>query len=601
MKPLFTLLSALLLLSGLLPSAAAEAAASLTFTVTTSLDSVDAAPGNGVCTDSNGLCSLRAAIMEANSTIAPDLIILPAAAYALTLSGAGEDLSATGDLDIKNTLTIQGAGAAVTIIDGASLHDRVVQVLPGANLTLSGVAIRSGSNTSASTTVPDQYAGGILNQGVLSLSASNVSGNSAMFGAGIFNFGGTCTVVNSTISGNQADSEGGGIANDNLTPGDAVFTLNDSTVSNNVASGSAGAGIINIGLFTANNAVIAVNHSLGAGGGIYAANGAGVFMTLNHSQVTANRADFDGGGIAALGALTLNNSEVSGNVAARGGGILAAGAVTLNTSQVTGNQAASDGGGIYLLFSQGSSEQLSMTDSAVVANLALTGSGGGLYGSVGGATLARNIFRLNNAALDGGGMLVANGAVVYLSNSTFADNSAGRSGGGIEVSGGALHGSNLTIAGNLANTTPASLGSGGGIDNTGTVTLRNTILALNEHQTAGEPLADDCHGAFGLFSYDLVGAVGCTFTSDHTLTGADPLLLPLALNGGPTLTRALQRGSPAIDAGNPAGCSDDALAPLTTDQRGFPRPLNGSGAATARCDIGAYEYGSLAFIPLIRH
>ena len=52
---------------------------------------------------------------------------------------------------------------------------------------------------------------------------------------------------------------------------------------------------------------------------------------------------------------------------------------------------------------------------------------------------------------------------------------------------------------------------------------------------------------------------------------------PLVDNGGPTLTHALQAGSPAIDA------ADDAVCPAT-DQRGVDRP---QGAA---CDVGAYEY-----------
>jgi hypothetical protein len=66
----------------------------------------------------------------------------------------------------------------------------------------------------------------------------------------------------------------------------------------------------------------------------------------------------------------------------------------------------------------------------------------------------------------------------------------------------------------------------------------------------------------------------------------NPLLGALANNGGPTLTLALQSGSPAINAGNPSGCSDSLGALLQFDQRGFFRH---SGA---RCDMGAIEYQS---------
>ena len=64
------------------------------------------------------------------------------------------------------------------------------------------------------------------------------------------------------------------------------------------------------------------------------------------------------------------------------------------------------------------------------------------------------------------------------------------------------------------------------------------------------------------------------------------LQIPLADNGGSTETHALLTGGPAIDAGNPAGCTDEAGMPLLTDQRGEPRPF---GPA---CDIGAFEAGS---------
>lgn len=55
-------------------------------------------------------------------------------------------------------------------------------------------------------------------------------------------------------------------------------------------------------------------------------------------------------------------------------------------------------------------------------------------------------------------------------------------------------------------------------------------------------------------------------------------------------------GSPALDAGHPAGCTDPAGNVLTTDQRGFPRPVDG-GSGQSRCDIGAFEFGVVAPVP----
>jgi hypothetical protein len=79
--------------------------------------------------------------------------------------------------------------------------------------------------------------------------------------------------------------------------------------------------------------------------------------------------------------------------------------------------------------------------------------------------------------------------------------------------------------------------------------------------------------------------------------GVDPLLSPaeLANNGGPTQTIALQSGSPAIDAIPVVDCTDQASPPnpITSDQRGFPRPDAGEQV----CDIGAYESESFAGQP----
>ncbi len=92
--------------------------------------------------------------------------------------------------------------------------------------------------------------------------------------------------------------------------------------------------------------------------------------------------------------------------------------------------------------------------------------------------------------------------------------------------------------------------------------------------------------------YNLIGdAAGCTLNgaTTHNLVGVKAKLESLRDNGGPTLTHALLASSPAIDAGNPAGCQDAKGIALALDQRGYIRPVDGDGDHVARCDIGAFE------------
>jgi len=205
------------------------------------------------------------------------------------------------------------------------------------------------------------------------------------------------------------------------------------------------------------------------------------------------------------------------------------------------------------------------------------------------STLSHNSAQGGSAGTDGAGVAQAHGtsmggglwlsgaagphlATVVLQNATVSGNDAGE-GGGIYVPAGSggLTVRNSTIAENLAITA-----SGGGIRNLGTAGLVSTIVADNYALTQGR----DLHGAFtannSLVSND----------SDAVLTGAgnqvdvDPLLGPLAYNGGPTQTHALRTGSPAINQGsNPQV--------LTSDQRGAPWPRE-----VGATDVGAFELGT---------
>lgn len=118
----------------------------VTLTVTRTDDQLDSSPGDGLCSALNGGgCSLRAAVQEANALFGGDGIYLPPGTYSLTLAGAGEDLAASGDLDIASAITLLGTGWAVNTIARASNADRLFDIQGFAGLELGDVTLTGGS------------------------------------------------------------------------------------------------------------------------------------------------------------------------------------------------------------------------------------------------------------------------------------------------------------------------------------------------------------------------------------------------------------------------------------------------------------------------
>ena len=109
--------------------------------------------------------------------------------------------------------------------------------------------------------------------------------------------------------------------------------------------------------------------------------------------------------------------------------------------------------------------------------------------------------------------------------------------------------------------------------------MQNSIVANNSD--------GNCSGlTITSKGYNLSSDGTCDFDSTGDLNNHDPVLGPLQNNGGPTQTMALLEGSPAIDSGNPSGCTDSQGNLLKTDQRGAPRP---DKEDVVGCDRGAYE------------
>jgi len=301
---------------------------------------------------------------------------------------------------------------------------------------------------------------------------------------------------------------------------------------------------------------LTISHGYDAydGAGIYAILGSN--LTLDHVVVCNNTVGKDtdlkthnGAGIYADGSLTLTNSVVSNNTLA---------------APSTGY--ASYGAGIY-----GGNPALTIRASSIADNVGRSILSGGVPYGVGVYTGATTI---------------------SLDQATISNNTGGFYGGGFYQSGGTMTAVNSTFSGN-----DADYGSALRIESSATLNLNNVTIAkntsaigqgaiyilpdssLNLHNSI---LADDtrvCEGSTGRvvsLGYNVIqDDLYCSTTLLATDISSDPLLYPLADNGGPTQTMALQAGSPAIKAADSATCA-------ATDQRGYGRP---SGI----CDMGAFQ------------
>jgi CSLREA domain-containing protein len=470
------------------------------------------------------LCSLREAVQAANTNAA------------INLGGAGADCP--GGQANPNIDTIQLASATypINIAPDASPDDNADGDLD--ILMISGPVVLDGTG-SGTTTIDGNVADRVLHfqQGLLGVSD---------------------TVQELTVTGGNLTSPlsgGGGIL---AVLGQSGFFLSRATVTGNTITNRSGGGVevesTGATLPVIEDSSVSVNVSTGAstavgGGGINIASGP---LLINDSQVNDNDVTtpddavdgvaLGGGGISVsgLGSLTVNRTTLDDNDVTTadpadfpvGGGINASSAggnISVTESTLSDNDLAGGvaraGGGIHWN-DTGANDFLSVTNATFDNNDAGVASQGGAISATDGQVLLEHITTGNDVATDGRGVYWSDngdaGAFLNIKASILAE-------GGTEECGG-----------------PDALTSGG--------------------YNVEEGGANDCN----------FGATGDVLAPSGTIA-----LLPLADNGGPTLTRALSSGSTAINRA-PVGvgaCDED------NDQRNAPRPETGGTA----CDSGAYE------------
>lgn len=529
---------ALVISASLSISGIAQAAFIPDFMVDRADDTQDAVPGDGMCADLAGGCSLRAAIQEANALGGFQVIDLqPGETYMLSTMGSGEDAGLTGDLDVTANVRVQGFGAT---IDGAGA-DRIFDVLAGGRLFLQDINLMGGAVTAAS-------GGAVRSVGELRIMDTAITGSSARgagaSGGAIFNDRGFLYVYRSTIQGNDAERAGGGVeANEGITL-ISVSDLLDNTTGPGPGNGGAlhltGPGNVQVAW-----SLVQGNMASREGGGLW--NSSTGTMTVSHCDVLDNAAngvaaDDGGGGLFNDGGvMTVSNSSVTGNTATMGSGS-GGGAFNNNGDlyvwQTTfdGNTANRAGGGIEANIgvtmvldsflsdnmtgpSPGNGGGLHLTGAGdvylervrVTGNVA-SAEGGGVWSSITGTMSLSGVYVAGNRASgaladQGGGGVFNDGGTLVIEGSQILSNVADGalgSGGGVFNALGSLHVVSSTIARNT------SIRAGGGVEALqGTTTLDRVVLNLNATGTS-----PGNGGGFHLTGAGAVDITGSTFVSN---------------------------------------------------------------------------------------
>lgn len=290
---------------------ATTVSAATTFTVNTTSDAPDVFPGDGICNSATRgvfrYCSLRAAITEANAASGPVVIVVPAGAFQLNHGDLNS--SNNGNLAITGNVTITGAGAGTTTIEGklvsaSSVGTPVTQCFIQAALCVTGSAtVVIAGVTITTVNLPPDASAGILNRGSLTIRDSLVTGN----GVGVDHREAPhpLTIVRTTVANNVVGIQ---------SVYDGPVMLTDSTLRNNS----------NAGLLVYIDGYTPHIYALTIAGSTFSDNGTdGVRLTLDgpdtntdETTATITNSTFSGNsqaGLSLFGNLTLANDTVFGN------------------------------------------------------------------------------------------------------------------------------------------------------------------------------------------------------------------------------------------------------------------------------------------------
>ncbi|RBP51128.1 choice-of-anchor Q domain-containing protein [Arenicella xantha] len=491
---------------------------------------------NGLSSFSNNVSNTGGAIFALTSSVSLSNSDI-SANQAETGGGVAVEYCVTTISDVQiNDNSASNAGA-LALIDSVSSYISDSE-FTGNQADESGgaVGVSFGVVTIKQTTMSGNEAGfdggAISTQDAdLTLSNSQLSENSVMTGGGggIYSLSNITHIDSSSVTFNSA-STGGGVDGRNST-----LTLSNSTLNSNDAS-SGGAIYSGYSELSLSDNNVANNHALVAGGAVYVANN-GHATRLSNNLINLNSTDGYGGGmvVAASSDVVMTRDRIMSNAADQAGGLL-----IVSNSSVT------------------------LRDASVQSNSAINSSGGvSIDGSE--LTIERSTISENSSNV-AAGISATNGSAMKLLNSTVSLNTAGFSIGGIQLSNSNASLVHATVFQNSGGSDASGIYWGGA---SSSVSLLNSIIALNGVSDCNVPADTGLQG---------------NWFSDSSCSGdadGDPLLAPLANNGGPTETHALVATSGAIDLALTSFCK----VPIgKVDQRGYQR----DGA----CDSGAYEFGA---------